>query len=197
MARKAKDKLSPYREKRDFQQTAEPSGGGESSGQPIFVIQKHDARALHYDFRIECDGVMKSWAIPKGPSTDTKVKRLAMPTEDHPLDYADFEGTIPEGEYGAGTVLVWDRGTYRNMSEQDGNAISVKEACEKGHVAFWLEGQKLRGGYKLIRTSMGGREQWLFIKKHDEHADAARDPVRDEPQSALSGRTIEEIAKSL
>jgi DNA ligase D-like protein (predicted 3'-phosphoesterase) len=191
------DKLKDYQKKRDFRRTPEPSGKGAStSPEPIFVIQKHAASHLHYDFRLEVDGVLKSWAIPKGPSTDPKDKRLAVPTEDHPLEYADFEGTIPEGEYGAGTVLVWDTGSYRNLTEKKGEAIPMGQAVAHGHVKVWLEGQKLKGGYALTRFRTGKDESWLLVKTDDEAADAHRNPVATEPQSVLSGRTLEEIAAS-
>ncbi len=197
MASASSDKLKSYREKRDFRRTAEPSDeGSEASGKPGFVIQKHQARTLHYDFRLEADGVLKSWAVPKGPSTDPRTKRLAVPTEDHPLDYADFEGTIPEGEYGAGTVLVWDTGTYQNMKkdEETGEPISMADSLAQGHVIVRLAGKKLQGGYALIRTGRGGDAKWLLIKMRDEHADARRNPTSSEPQSVLSGRTLDEIA---
>ncbi|MBD3366849.1 MAG: DNA ligase [Candidatus Eisenbacteria bacterium] len=190
------DRLKDYREKRDFRSTPEPSGGRSSGGDPIFVIQKHDASTLHYDVRLEVDGVLKSWAVPKGPSTDPRVRRLAVPTEDHPLDYAGFEGVIPEGEYGAGTVIVWDRGTYRNLKEDDdGNEVPMDEGLEEGHATVWLEGEKLTGGYALIRTGGDGK-RWLLIKMKDSEADARRNPVSTEPESVLSGRTIEEVAES-
>jgi DNA ligase D-like protein (predicted 3'-phosphoesterase) len=162
------------------------------------VIQKHDARSLHYDFRLEVEGVLKSWAVPKGPSTDPRDRRLAMSTEDHPLEYASFEGLIPEGEYGAGTVLVWDRGTYRNLrgeKEDENKRISLSESIQNGQLEVWLEGQKLRGGYALIRTGEGKEERWLLIKMKDEEADARRNPTVTEPQSVLSGYTVEEIAE--
>src|SRR5438132_4733421 len=141
--------LARYREKRDFRNTPEPRPRTLRRGgkRPRFVIQKHDATSLHYDFRLEVDGVLKSWAVPKGPSTDPRDKRLAMPTEDHPLEYADFEGVIPEGEYGAGPVIVWDAGTYRNLTERDGREIPMAEGLRRGHVKVWLDGRKLRGAY--------------------------------------------------
>jgi len=190
-----KKKLEEYRSKRDLHSTPEPRGGKRGGNEPIFVIQKHDARNLHYDLRIEADGVLKSWAVPKGPSTDPRVKRLAVPTEDHPLDYADFEGVIPDGQYGGGTVLVWDRGPCRNISEKDGKPIPIAEAVKKGHVSVRLEGRKLRGGYTLVRTGKGEDARWLLIKMRDDEADARRNPVSTEPQSVLTGRTIEEIAE--
>jgi DNA ligase D-like protein (predicted 3'-phosphoesterase) len=194
----ARDKLRAYKEKRDFQHTSEPSGEhAQPSSKPIFVIQKHDARTLHYDFRLEVDGVLKSWAVPKGPSTDPSARRLAVPTEDHPLDYAGFEGVIPEGEYGAGTVMVWDRGPYRNLREKkEGDGASMDRALEEGKVEVWLDGKKLKGGYALIRTGRGDDARWLLIKMDDKEADARRNPTSTETQSALSGRTMEEIAKS-
>ena len=187
--------LRSYRGKRDFDRTSEPRGGGSRSGGPIFVIQKHAARSVHYDFRLEVDGVLKSWAVPKGPSTDPREKRLAMPTEDHPLAYGDFEGTIPEGEYGAGAVIVWDTGPYRNLTTRDGEEMPVAEALSRGHATVWLEGRKLRGGYALTRIGGDGRERWLLVKKADEEADARRNPVSTEPESVVSGRTIEELRR--
>ncbi|HYZ79467.1 MAG TPA: DNA polymerase ligase N-terminal domain-containing protein [Gaiellaceae bacterium] len=186
------DALRAYREKRDFRRSPEPraSRARGRKKDPRFVIQKHDASSLHYDFRLEAEGVLKSWAVPKGPSTDPREKRLAMPTEDHPLAYADFEGVIPEGEYGAGTVIVWDRGSYRSLGEEP-----VERALERGHATVWLEGEKLRGGYALTRIGKGKSERWLLVKMDDEAADRRRKPVSSQPESVLSGKTIEEIAK--
>jgi DNA ligase D-like protein (predicted 3'-phosphoesterase) len=158
------------------------------------VVHKHDATTLHYDFRLEAAGVLKSWAVPKGPSTNPNDKRLAMPTEDHPLDYADYEGLIPEGQYGAGPVIVWDAGTYRNLTEEHGRPVPVERAVTDGHVAVWLEGRKLRGGYALTRIGKGKRERWLLVKMADEQADARRKPVKSQPESVLSGRTVDEVA---
>lgn len=191
----AKKDLQEYRAKRDFGRTPEPAGDRPLTARlPLFVIQKHAASHLHYDFRLEVDGVLKSWAVPKGPSTDPGQKRLAVPTEDHPLDYADFEGVIPPGEYGGGTVLVWDTGPFRNITEKKGESIPLAQAVVHGHVKVWLEGQKLKGGYALTRFKTGKDEAWLLVKQDDAEADAARDPVKDEPRSVLSGRTIAEIA---
>jgi DNA ligase D-like protein (predicted 3'-phosphoesterase) len=163
---------------------------------PLFVIQKHQASRLHYDFRLEVDGVLKSWAVPKGPSVDPKDKRLAVEVEDHPLDYAGFEGVIADGEYGAGAVIVWDAGTYRQLVSADAGAPqSMAEALEGGFAEVWLRGQKVRGGYKLVRARLGGSDRnWLLIKKHDAEADARRNPVATELRSVLTGRTIGEVA---
>jgi DNA ligase D-like protein (predicted 3'-phosphoesterase) len=191
------DPLGPYRGKREFERTPEPAGGRKRGrrAKPRFVIHKHDATTLHYDFRLEAAGVLKSWAVPKGPSTNPKDKRLAMPTEDHPLDYVDYEGLIPEGQYGAGPVIVWDTGTYRNLTEEDGGrAVPVEQAVQDGHVAVWLEGRKLRGGYALTRVGKGKRERWLLVKMADEQADARRKPVKTQPESVVSGRTVEDVA---
>jgi len=192
--------LQEYRRKRDFTKTAEPEpaeGKAKPGDETIYVIQKHDATSLHYDFRLEVDGVLKSWAVPKGPSTDPGDKRLAMPTEDHPMEYADFEGVIPEGEYGAGPVLVWDIGFYHSITKKEGAAISAANAIEKGHIDVFLTGKKLRGGYRLVRTgATGGRDRWLLMKIRDQHADEAASIVDDEPRSAISGRTIEEVAEA-
>jgi DNA ligase D-like protein (predicted 3'-phosphoesterase) len=160
---------------------------------PMFVVQKHQARSLHYDFRLEVEGTLKSWAVPKGPSTDPRDKRLAMAVEDHSLGYGDFEGVIPEGSYGAGAVIVWDTGSYRNLTRKDGEEVSIGEALANGHAVVWLEGQKLRGGYALTRTGGGPKEKWLLVKTRDEEADARRNPVSSQPESVLSGKTIEEV----
>ena len=194
----APNKLEEYQGKRDFRKTSEPREGHVdfewAGGRPIFVIQKHDASSLHYDLRIEVEGVLKSWAVPKGPSTDPREKRLAVHTEDHPLGYAGFEGVIPEDAYGGGTVMIWDRGSYRNLKEDDEDPLSVAEQIAKGHVTIWLEGRKIKGGYALVRTAAGGGDgRWLFVKMDDEAADARRNPVSTEPRSVITGRTLEEI----
>jgi DNA ligase D-like protein (predicted 3'-phosphoesterase) len=196
-------KLKTYRSKRDFRKSPEPSGerGGapkfKKSGNRIFVIQHHLASSEHYDFRLEVDGVLASWAVPKGPSTNPKDKRLAVHVEDHPLDYADFEGVIPEGEYGAGPVIVWDAGPYRVIkTDDDGEPVDIADAIEQGGVKVWLEGKKLRGGYALVQTKMRGEaKNWLLIKMKDEGADARRNPVSTQPESVLSGRTVRQVAE--
>lgn len=198
----AKNTLKEYREKRDFKKTPEPSGERKGDGKkPIFVIQKHDARNLHYDFRLQVGKVLKSWAVPKGPSADSRVKRLAVPTEDHPLDYAGFEGVIPKGEYGAGTVLIWDRGTYRNLREdkEKKEKKSMEESLKEGKIEVELSGKKLRGGYALIRSGWGSgkMKNWLLIKMKDDAADARRNPVITEPESVLSGKTLKEISEEI
>lgn len=193
-----KKPLQLYRGKRDFNRTREPAGGRKKPGhRPIFVIQKHDASRLHYDFRLEISGVLKSWAIPKGPSTDPREKRLAVETEDHPLDYADFEGTIPAGEYGGGTVMVWDAGWYRNLKhDKNGKEALMETAWKKGHLTFHLEGRKLRGGYALTRfRDEGGKAQWLLVKMDDKDTDARRNPVSSQTKSVLSNRTLAEISE--
>ena len=188
--------LKEYRDKRDFRSTGEPQGEKGSGGaRGRFVIQQHRSRGqggrVHFDFRLEVGGALASWAVPKGPSTDPSDKRLALRVEDHPLDYAGFEGVIPEGQYGAGTVLVWDRGPYRNLREEN---RSMKEALEEGQVEVGLQGEKLQGGYALVRTgSEGDQERWLLVKMDDEGADARRNPVSTEPDSVLTGRSLERI----
>ncbi len=162
----------------------------------IYSVQKHDASRLHYDLRLEKDGVLKSWAIPKGPSKDPSDKRLAIETEDHSLDYADFEGIIPEDEYGGGTVIVWDKGTYKNVTKENGEVVPMEQAYENGEITLVLNGEKLQGGYALIRTPREGKEQWLLIKTDDAYADARRNPTSTEPASVISGKTIEEMATS-
>ena len=185
--------LGRYRAKRDFAKTPEPSGRGSDSGVTgeeggVYVVQKHHAGHLHYDLRLESGGVLKSWAVPKGPSLDPAEKRLAVEVEDHPLDYAGFEGAIPEGEYGAGTVIVWDRGTYRPQG-----GASLEEMLEKGAVKVELAGEKLKGGFAIVRTRFGGKKtNWLLIKEKDGHARQGSDVTTEEPRSVLSGRDVDD-----
>lgn len=186
------DKLAEYRRKRDLKHSREPVGGRD--GNNCFVIQKHDARQLHYDFRLAYDGVLKSWAVPKGPSTDPREKRLAVEVEDHPLDYADFEGVIPAGHYGAGTVMVWDRGVYRNLRAEEDSNPDMAMCHREGLIEIWLEGEKIRGGYALKRFRSGRKPQWLLIKMRDEAADARRRPTNTQPLSVKSGRDLRAIA---
>ncbi len=194
--------LVTYNSKRNFDVTPEPKGdimsSKKSEAKNIFVIQKHDASHLHYDFRLEINGALKSWAVPKGPSTDPQVKRLAMETEDHPMEYATFEGVIPEGEYGAGPVIVWDHGTFDNIKEQNGKTIPLNQCYENGQIEVDLHGKKLNGGYALIRTPMDNddKKKWLLIKMRDQYADARRNPVNSQPESVISGKTIENLATS-
>ncbi len=192
------DSLKEYRKKRDFGRTPEPDArDGKSRGGRRFVIQKHDASSLHYDFRLEFDGVLKSWAVPKGPSTDPREKRLAIRTEDHPLDYADFEGVIPADEYGGGTVMVWDAGTYRNLRADKGeDSLDMPGSLQGGLIEVWLEGEKLRGGYALKRIRAGEKSRWLLIKMDDDEADARRNPTSTQNRSVKTGRTMHQIAKS-
>lgn len=189
-----KHKLAEYKAKRNTAKSKEPDDTSVSfswaAKRPIFVIQKHDASTLHYDFRLEVDGVLKSWAVPKGPATDPAQKRLAVPTEDHPLSYADFEGTIPPDQYGGGTVLIWDRGSYSDLSDAQ---CSLAQQLKDGHIKIWLEGEKICGGYALTRTGSTGDERWLLVKMDDEQADARRNPVSTQTDSVASGRSLHQI----
>src|ERR1700735_209987 len=188
--------LKDYLKKRDFDVTPEPSGATKGEARKpgkrlIYVVQKHRASHLHYDFRLEWNGVLLSWAVPKGPSLDPSVKRLAMAVEDHPIDYADFEGVIPEGEYGGGTVMVWDTGTWE--PEQ----ADVDAALKKGDLKFTLHGKKLRGSWVLVRTRGFGsssHSSWLLIKHRDEYT-STRDIAAEEPYSAVSHRLLAGIAQ--
>jgi DNA ligase D-like protein (predicted 3'-phosphoesterase) len=192
------DKLKTYKRKRDFKRTSEPVGGRGTEGPPIFVIQKHGARALHYDLRLEIDGVLVSFAVPKGPSLDPRVRRLAVRTEDHPMDYKDFEGVIPAGEYGGGAMIIWDEGNFA-----DASGLGLPASLKKGHIKIVLNGQKIKGGFSLVRTRKpakatgrgGEKEQWLLIKGRDEYADARRNPVSTQPESVKSGLTLEQLKR--
>ena len=186
--------LVEYNRKRDFSRTQEPEGTvpARSTKALEFVIQKHAASHLHYDLRLELDGVMKSWAVPKGPSTDPRVRRLAMEVEDHPISYNEFEGTIPAGEYGGGTVMLWDRGTY--TAEDGGGVESLRRGYEKGDLKITLAGKRLRGSWVLVRMNRPGRPQWLMIKHRDGAADAVRDITAEFTTSVVSRRSMESIA---
>jgi bifunctional non-homologous end joining protein LigD len=189
------DALKQYREKRDFGETPEPAEAGKASpAAPRFVIQQHDATRMHYDVRLEIGGVLVSWAVPKGPTYDPDVKRLAIRTEDHPLSYAEFEGVIPEGNYGAGQVIVWDRGTWERAHEGKGPA---ETGLEEGHLAVRFHGEKLDGDWAFIRTDRDGDDdQWLFFKMKGPDADPARDITAERPESVISGRTIDQLVES-
>lgn len=178
--------LTEYKKKRKFDKTPEPGPKQKrtKTGR-LFVVQKHRATQLHYDFRLEADGVLKSWAVPKGPSLDPSVKRLAMQVEDHPVDYAKFEGVIPEGEYGGGTVMVWDYGTYKPETKD------VSAALSKGELKFTLDGQKLKGGWVLVRTR---ERQWLLLK-HRDYYTTTEEVTELAPVSILTRRSLAEIAE--
>lgn len=187
--------LARYRQKRDFSKTPEPAPKRlrKQKGTLRFVVQKHAARRLHYDFRLELDGTLKSWAVPKGPSLDPADKRLAVHVEDHPIEYAGFEGTIPEHEYGAGHVVVWDRGTWSPVGD-------AHEGYTEGNLKFELHGEKLHGGFALVRVSKWsgeGKDNWLLIKERDNEIRRGEGSVLVDtrPESVISGRTLEDIAR--
>jgi bifunctional non-homologous end joining protein LigD len=191
--------LESYRRKRDFQRTPEPPPElKEGNGPLAFVVQKHRASRLHYDFRLELGSALKSWAVPKGPSLNPAEKRLAVMVEDHPLEYAAFEGSIPEGEYGAGEVIIWDNGTY---SPDEGGKLffhdraaaeaQIREGLKKGKLSFFLRGRKLQGSFALVRLKNKEKE-WLLMKHRDEYADSESD-VLEKAESVVTARTVEEI----
>ena len=183
--------LTAYRKKRDFAKTGEPEGRAPQPRRThIFVVQKHRASHLHYDFRLEMEGVLKSWAVPKGPSLDPADKRLAIQVEDHPYDYKDFEGSIPAGSYGAGDVIVWDRGSYE--AADGGGEEELLRALKKGAISIVLRGKKLKGEFSLVRLRRP--KQWLLIKKRDEFA-TARDVTRDDA-SVISGKRLADSTKA-
>lgn len=167
---------------------------------PVYVVQRHDATSMHFDLRLEVDGVLVSWAVPKGPSTDPADKRLAVKVDDHELSYATFEGVIGRESdgtrrYGTGSVIVWDLGTFENITTHDGAAISAAAAIDRGHLVVDVHGQKVGGGFSLTRTKMSGRgENWLLVKVDDAHADRRRKPAVTQLESVLSGRTNDEVA---
>ena len=187
--------LKEYRGKRDFKVTEEPKGSARPDGsgkrELLYVVQKHQASHLHYDFRLEWRGVLLSWAVPKGPSPDPSVKRLAARVEDHPVEYGDFEGIIPGGEYGGGTVMLWDRGGWTP------EVPDVDEALRKGELKFTLHGKKLKGSWVLVRTKGGyggrGKESWLLIKHRDRYA-SSDDVAEEKPRSVISNRLLADIA---
>lgn len=195
--------LKTYRQRRQLKKTApyEPYGSikKKKSEQPLFAIQKHDASRLHYDFRLEIDGVLKSWAVPKGVPTQYGIKRLAIPTDDHPYDYAHFEGMIPQGKYGGGTVMVWDIGTYENIKEKNDAIVPIDSCYQQGTIEVFLEGKKTYGAFALIKTKpLYNKETWLLMKikspswlhkKRISKKKVARD------KSALTGRTMTQIAR--
>lgn len=190
--------LQKYKAKRDFTKTSEPRSGKPGDGNRLkFVVQKHDASHLHYDFRLEMEGVLKSWAIPKGPSANPKTKRLAMMVEDHPFDYKDFEGIIPKGEYGGGTVIVWDEGTYEPIEKNAGKKVQEKhllKQLKEGALKINLHGKKMKGEYALVKTQGMGENGWLLIKHKDQYA--TEDDITMDGESVLSGKTLEQMEKS-
>ena len=207
-----REQLKEYRRKRHFARTPEPEGPAAAtvkappararaprptSKRLRFVVQKHAASHLHYDFRLELDDVLKSWAVPKGPSLDPSVKRLAMEVEDHPIDYGRFEGTIPEDEYGGGTVMLWDRGTYRPETPVRGRDPQelLREQHARGELKIFLRGDRLRGGFALVRMKRPGRPQWLLIKHRDEFARPGSDIEREATTSVKTGRDLDQIAR--
>ncbi|MCF7916735.1 MAG: DNA ligase [Candidatus Omnitrophica bacterium] len=190
--------LDKYKSKRDFKKSPEPAAkkGQKENKQPLFVVQKHAASRLHYDFRLEIKGVLKSWAVPKGPSLNPANRRLAIETEDHPLDYANFEGVIPENQYGGGIVMVWDKGTYKNIKEdKSGEKIKVEQSYEKGQIEVELAGKKLKGKFALVR--MKQKDQWLLIKIKDEYASLGKEIIESKPNSFYSGKSIQAIKEDL
>ncbi|HEX9150886.1 MAG TPA: DNA polymerase ligase N-terminal domain-containing protein [Flavobacterium sp.] len=186
--------LNKYNQKRNFNSTVEPEGAiKKSTTELVFVMQKHAASHLHYDFRLEMDGVLKSWAIPKGPSMNPAEKRLAIMVEDHPYDYKDFEGIIPEGNYGAGTVMIWDNGTYTLADGEEAENVEkkLKSDLAKGHLSFILNGKKLKGEFALVELKTKQDNSWLLIKKNDQYA--STEDILEQDRSVISDRTLESL----
>jgi bifunctional non-homologous end joining protein LigD len=189
--------LVEYKRKRSFAKTPEPTGGKSPNAKLHFVVQKHAASHLHYDFRLEMNGVLKSWAIPKGPSMKPSDKRLAMLVEDHPFDYKDFEGIIPEGNYGAGTVIIWDQGTYESLESTKGikeHEKILKKGFHSGSLKFRLHGKKLKGEFVLVKTPGRAENAWLLIKHRDTYATDS--DIGEKSKSVVSGKTLEEMAEA-
>jgi DNA ligase D-like protein (predicted 3'-phosphoesterase) len=164
---------------------------------PMFVIHKHAAKRLHYDLRLEVAGVLKSWSVPRGPSANPADRRLAVQVEDHPLDYQDFEGVIPKGQYGAGQVIVWDRGTYRNLTGDPNHPTPMSQAIDDGKVEVIFEGEKIKGGYALIQMqgSRTDKTNWLLIKRKDEYVGSLPEDLEEQGQSVTTGRTIQDLRR--
>jgi bifunctional non-homologous end joining protein LigD len=189
--------LSLYKKKRSFTKTPEPTGGKALKNELLFVVQKHDASRLHYDFRLEMEGVLKSWAVPKGPSLNPEDKRLAMMVEDHPFDYRTFEGIIPEGNYGAGTVIVWDEGTYtplEDTGDKKENEKTLLKQLKAGSVKIVMHGKKLKGEFALVKTNYQGENSWLLIKHNDKYASEKDVTLKD--KSVISKKTISQVEKT-
>ncbi|PWI13348.1 3'-phosphoesterase [Streptomyces sp. Act143] len=191
-----RERLRDYHGKRDFGRTGEPRGRRAPAGAgPRFVVQIHDASTLHFDFRLQVGDVLKSWSVPKGPSGDPRDRRLAVPTEDHPLEYEEYEGVIPSGEYGGGTVIVWDRGTFEPLShDRKGRPVGFEESLDRGHATFRLHGEKLRGEYALTRFRTGKDESWLLVKGSADRARRQGTPDPRRARSVRSGRTLAQVA---
>jgi bifunctional non-homologous end joining protein LigD len=190
--------LNKYKEKRNFKNTPEPKARKKTGKSAlIFVIQKHNATNLHYDFRLEVDGVLKSWAVPKGPSLNPSDKRLAMMVEDHPFDYKDFEGVIPKGEYGGGQVIIWDNGTYHSLTSEDRDESErlMREGLAKGEIKFVLNGKKLKGEFVLVKMKGRGENAWLFIKHRDGFA--SEENILEQERSVVSGNTIDDLQNGI
>jgi bifunctional non-homologous end joining protein LigD len=190
--------LAVYKKKRLFKETPEPTGGKANNQQLRFVVQKHDASHLHYDFRLQMEGVLKSWAVPKGPSTDPAVKRLAMMVEDHPYDYRNFEGIIPKGQYGGGTVIVWDEGVYEpaegSFTDKKSMEKNLLHQLHKGKIVFTLHGEKMKGEYALVKSSYRGENSWLLMKVKDKYARTS--DITKKEKSVISGKTIKQMEKT-
>ena len=189
-----KNALTSYRLRRNTKASGEPAARVKKrkSKKRIFVIQKHKATRLHYDLRLEIDGVLASWAVPKGPSLNPKERRLAVRTDNHPMAYAQFEGAIESGHYGAGTVMVWDTGTYTNIKKENGRLASMKKCLKQGRIEVFIQGERIVGNYALVRMR---DDQWLLVKMKDEYAHARKSPVSRYTKSVVTDRTMRQIAK--
>jgi DNA ligase D-like protein (predicted 3'-phosphoesterase) len=192
--------LKKYRARRELRRTSkyEPYGKIKKSKSKklLYVVQKHDASHLHFDLRLEIDGVLKSWAVPKGIPTTRGVRRLAMPTDDHPMEYGDFEGIIPEGHYGAGTVMIWDTGTFENIKEKDGKLVPLKESYKQGTVEVFIKGKKIWGPYALIKTKgLYSKDSWILLKMNPREEESKKQSIKTikKDVSALTGRTMKQI----
>jgi DNA ligase D-like protein (predicted 3'-phosphoesterase) len=196
----ATNKLKTYRKRRALKKTSkvEPYGKVKKteSKKPLFVVQKHDASHLHYDFRLEMSGVLASWAVPKGPPTTLGVRRLAIPTDDHPMEYSHFEGIIPEGDYGGGTVMVWDIGTFDNIKYENGSLVPMEECYRRGTIEIFLEGKKLFGPYALVKTKgLTSKESWILLKMNSKNLSAQQKPKGAKKSTAKIGKEVSVLTK--